>query len=260
MAGTAWQLAGLDIAWRLGNPSALAVGQLSANVLQIDEVVQQAFSVTAMADFLHARGIHGVAIDGPTIITNVSGMRDCERAIASTYGGRGVACYPANLALWADCQSLQLSRLLQLQGFAHGIAQSDRCLKRPWQIECYPHAALLELFQLPYRLAYKKGSVAERIRGQQRLAEWLLGLSRQRDCGQVIPIYTPAICQQTLDLQVIGSLRGLALKANEDCLDALVCVIIAAYHQRQQSQVFGDSDHGFIVVPKPRTQHRTGVE
>jgi predicted RNase H-like nuclease len=48
---------------------------------------------------------------------------------------------------------------------------------------------------------------------------------------------------------LIGHLRGAALKANEDCLDAVVCVLIAAYHQRQQSYVFGDDQSGFIVVP-----------
>ena len=254
-----WRLAGVDIAWRQGNPSALAFAQLSGDVLHIEQVIQQSLSVSDMADLLVAHVVHGVAIDGPTIINNRTGMRACERALTSVYGRRGVACYPANLSLWADCQSLQLSHWLQQRGLRHSATTAGDH-QQPWQIECYPHAALLELFQLPYRLAYKKGPVAARLSGQQQLAELLLRLESQPEDSSIVPRYSAQIRQQVLAPQVIATLRGASLKANEDCLDALVCVLIAAYHQRRQSHVFGDSDHGFIVVPKPTTQHRTGVE
>jgi predicted RNase H-like nuclease len=57
-----------------------------------------------------------------------------------------------------------LSRQLVRQGFQH-------LGRKKWQIECYPHPAMIEMFRLDRRLAYKKGQVAERRAGQKRLAE-----------------------------------------------------------------------------------------
>jgi predicted RNase H-like nuclease len=243
----AGRLAGIDIAWRAGNKSALAYGQLHANRLFIERLVHGSFSVADMAQQLLDEQVYGVAIDGPTIITNQTGMRACERAIISAYGSRGVACYPANLNLWADCQSLQLSHSLLDHGYQHAGTRPASVISQPWQIECYPHAALLELFQLPYRLAYKKGDVAARRSGQQQLARLLLGLQHN---SPIKLDFAAPIKQQLLDTAGSVRLNGAALKANEDGLDALLCVLIAAYHQVQQSLVFGADDSGFIVVPQ----------
>jgi len=67
--------------------------------------------------------------------------------------------------------------------------------QQPWQIECYPHAALLELFQLPYRLAYKKGAVAARVSGQQQLAQLLLSLQQRQPSGLQLE-FAPILRQQ----------------------------------------------------------------
>jgi predicted RNase H-like nuclease len=244
-----YRLAGIDIAWRAGNGSAMAFGELKHRVLSVDKVVHQHFSAAAMGQLLLAEEVHGVAIDGPTVIPNQTGMRHCERAVISAFGRRGVACYPANLNLWADCQSLQVSHWLQHHGYVHAGSQPAVVTQQPWQIECYPHAALLELFQLPYRLAYKKGAVAARVSGQQQLAQLLLSLQQRQPSGLQLK-FAPILRQQMLDIDYIGGLRGSGLKANEDCLDALVCLVIAAFHQAQQSQVFGTDEQGFIVVPR----------
>lgn len=253
MHSPSWRLAGIDIAWRAGNASALAFGQLQGNLLTVEQVLHQPFTATAMGQLLLTEAVQGVAIDGPTVIVNETGMRDCERAIASRYGRRGVACYPANLTLWSDCQSLLLSQWLLQHGFAHGGVLSSAPQQQPWQIECYPHAALLEIFQLPYRLAYKKGSVAQRRSGQQHFAERLLSLETSQNQALIELRFAPSVRHQLLDIQAIGQLRGAALKANEDGLDALVCLVIAAYHQCHLSHTFGDHDHGFIVVPRVPT-------
>ncbi|WP_164742383.1 DUF429 domain-containing protein [Pseudidiomarina mangrovi] len=248
------RIAGIDIAWRDGNPSALAIGELEQGVLQVEQLLHDCYSAPEMGQILLAEAVHGVAIDGPTVIVNATGMRDCERAIASRYGRRGVACYPANLNLWAHCQSLQLSQWLLQRGFGHAGSQPERVDHAPWQIECYPHAALLELLQLPYRLAYKKGSSDARRSGQQHFAELLMSLTQPAVTGAIQLRLAATITEQYLNTERIASLRGAALKANDDCLDALVCVLIAAYHQQQQSEVFGDDQHGFIVVPMMTSQ------
>jgi len=54
-----------------------------------------------------------------------------------------------------------------------------------------------------------------------------------------------------LDTQRIQSLRGAALKHNEDVLDAIVCLYIAALYQAGNSErVFGCTEQGYIYVPQ----------
>ena len=52
------------------------------------------------------------------------------------------------------------------------------------------------------------------------------------------------------DPQHISKLRGSALKNNEDVLDAVVCLYIAALYQSGHLQkIFGDVAEGYVVVP-----------
>ena len=58
---------------------------------------------------------------------------------------------------------------------------------------------------------------------------------------------------ESLQADYIGDLRGAAVKANEDLLDALVCLYIAALYQTDQAAyVFGDVESGYVWVPKFR--------
>ena len=120
------KLAGVDLAWQgEHNPSA---------------IVEQ---LTKQAD------LQGIAIDAPLIINNETGQRQCEKALSRDYGGRKASCHTSNKRLYPDALSVKLSSILYTQGFEH-LATSK------WQIECYPHPAIIECFALPERLAYKK--------------------------------------------------------------------------------------------------------
>ncbi len=113
-------------------------------------------------------------------------------------------------------------------------------------LEVYPHPAIVELFQLPSIIKYKKGKAAQRCHGQQEL---------QRRIGELShfspPLTTtPKLCE-FLEIKT-ESLRGAGLKGNEDKLDAIVCAYIAFYYWfwgAERTQLFGDVKHGYIIVP-----------
>ena len=109
-------------------------------------------------------------------------------------------------------------------------------------MECYPHPALIEIFQLPERLKYKKGRVAEKRKGQAVLAKLLLGLRK----GGILNLRISDTFLHFFDPERIAKLRGQELKHNEDVLDAVVCLYIAALYQSGYLQnVFGNIQNGY---------------
>ena len=237
-------IAGVDLAWQgHRNPTAIAVGRIANGAVAVTGVVENLHGFDAVASALDSvDGLHGVAVDGPLIIRNPSGQRPCERGIAVAYGGRKASCHACNLTLFPASNGVLLGDHLHAAGFSHMATPGQK-----WQLECYPHPALIEIFQLPERLLYKKGQVADKRQGQAELAGLLLSLAQsQRMALTISSSFLPY-----LDTQRIHSLRGAALKHNEDVLDAIVCLYIAALYQAGNSErVFGCTEHGYIFVPQ----------
>ncbi|MEO0574003.1 MAG: DUF429 domain-containing protein [Pseudomonadota bacterium] len=239
------RLAGIDLAWRPDrNPSAIAIGVVMGKHLHVERVHGSVRSLEAIVQIVHREpSITGVAIDAPLIIHNQHGKRECESELTRVYGGRKAGCHSANLTLYPASATVQLSQALLTSGYQH-LDRTNR-----WQIECYPHPAIIELFGLPERLAYKKGNVAQKRAGQIRLAELLQTLSSQ---DARLRVTYDASTARLFDPKVTVALRGQALKDNEDALDAIVCLIIAAhYAAATPCTTFGSMNGGYIVVPTP---------
>ena len=237
-------IAGVDLAWQGNrNPTAIAVGHVADGAIAVTGVFENLHGFDAVASALDSiDSLHGVAVDGPLIIRNQSGQRPCERGVAVAYGARKASCHACNLTLFPASNGVFLGDHLRTAGFGHLAAPGQK-----WQLECYPHPALIEIFQLPERLLYKKGQVADKRQGQARLANMLLSLAQsQRMALTIGSLFLPY-----LDAQRIQSLRGAALKHNEDVLDAIVCLYIAALYQAGNSErVFGCTEQGYIYVPQ----------
>ncbi len=181
----------------------------------------------------------GVAVDAPLIIKNEQGQRACENGLSKVYGSRKASCHTSNLRLFPNALSVRFSKMILDKGFKH-------LGPKKFQIECYPHPAIIEFFGLTERLKYKKGKVADKKKGQQKLAFYLLRLSESPTLKLVIPDHF----RRYFDDSFINTLKGKALKSNEDALDAVVCLYIAALYSSQASnQTFGDSKEGYIWVP-----------
>jgi predicted RNase H-like nuclease len=236
------RIAGFDMAWRPeNNNSALAIGELVGTELNVLFCRVATQSVEAWVADIVSSAIEGIAIDAPLIINNQEGQRGCEAQLNQVFRGAKAGCHPSNLTLYPNAASVRAAEMLRLHGFEH-------LGTKHFMLECYPHPSMVELFGWRERLLYKRGSVAERKQGQIQLAQAILSL-QTADVSLVIE--DPIL--ESLQADYIEDLRGAAVKANEDLLDALVCLYIAALYQTDQAAyVFGDVESGYVWVPKFR--------
>lgn len=239
-----YTLVGIDLAWvSANNPTAIAVGSLRGKTLTLDAVLQNLYGIESILE--HLAGIdslHGVTIDGPTIIRNFNGRRACEDELSRVYGSRKAGCHTSNLSRYPNADSVKLGDALAARGFVH-LGNHAKC----WQSECYPHPALIEIFQLRERHLYKKGGVEQKRQGQKALAQLLLRL----ESSPVLRLRIPGELKFVFSREAITALRGKALKHNEDALDAVICLYIAGLYQLgHQARIFGDAASGYIYVPQ----------
>ncbi len=187
-----------------------------------------------------------VAVDAPTIIPNRTGTRLPDRLTHKYFGKYHAGCYPANLNRPFAERTTMVGKMLQERGFAHAPTIKTQNPGR-YQIEVFPHPAMVHLFQLERIIKYKKGNLAEKKQGLMALQSY---------AQNVLPRLTPA-----LDLRLPSGvdlwrsplpLKGKELKHLEDQLDSLICAYIGAYWWywgAERNWVLGDESTGYIVVP-----------
>jgi predicted RNase H-like nuclease len=110
----------------------------------------------------------------------------------------------------------------------------------------FPHSVVVSLLGCPKLLRYKKGPRVERLEAFASYQALMQAFARLR-------LGRP--CAERLDA-VLGAnaslLRGKALKAHEDRLDAVACALVAwvAFCQGAAGlEVFGDASDGYITAP-----------
>ena len=194
-----------------------------------------------------------LALDGPIICRKRTGARSVDRETHRRFGRAHAGCYPANLTRCP--RPNRLRRRLEGLGFCtefrmerpRQVREKDGTAFRR-QIEVFPHPATLALFNLNHIIRYKKGTAAERGRELRRFQHLLHGtLSRM-----IPPVRVGETVQGFFEADP-ATLRGAARKRHEDALDAIVCALVGWihwWHGGQRSEVLGDLETGFIVVPK----------
>lgn len=241
------KIIGIDLAWQSEtNTTALAVGNLTDGVFNISGVYESLSSLDSIKDTIkNEKDVCGLSIDAPLIINNATGQRACERELSKEYGSRYASCHASNTTLYPDAASTILADHLSKEDFIHlGTPEKEH-----WQIECYPHPALIEIFNLPERLPYKKGTVAKKKQGQVNLANHLKSLRNSK----TLKLTIDSTSQIYLSEDHIHSCAGISLKQNEDALDSIVCAYIGAlYAIMAPHKTFGNIDSGYIYVPQKK--------
>ena len=237
-------LAGIDLAWTAKHPTGIAYGELKGDVLTVTDMSHGVLFPDSICEEIERRRVEGVAVDAPTIINNQTGMRECEKAIGRAFGQKKASCMPSNLEKYPNHPAVELSQKLETQGFQHLTTD------KKFQVECYPHPAIINLFGLPERLKYKKKKgmkVADQVHGQRRLG-WLL---RSLENSPVLCLKIANYVQvEHFKFDREHNLVGSEVKAHEDKLDAIVCLYVAALHKIGHTTTFGSPGDGYIVVPK----------
>lgn len=189
-----------------------------------------------------------IAVDAPTLIPNATGMRLPDRLAHKHFGRYHAGCYPANLGSVFASRTVAFGLSLEDRGFQHAPQIVPQQPGR-FQIEAFPHPAIVHLFELPQILKYKKGLLADRRSELSRF--------RQLICDR-LPHLDPPLDVMTgaVKIPVIPQ-KGTELKAVEDQLDSIICAYIAAYWWhwgKARNLVLGDRAEGYIVVPLANRQ------
>lgn len=241
------RLVGLDLAWRSEiNTMAAAFGDLNGSCFQLTKICPALSDLGEVKSVIQSEDkLFGIAVDAPLIINNKSGQRECERLVGKDYGRRGASCHSSNLDLYPNPAGVELSRYLKERGYEH----LQNAAKGKFQIECYPHPAIIEMFGLPERLAYKKGKVSDKKQGQIQLSRYIKALEKSR----VISLIVSEEWHKFLEQEYIRSLTGKDLKVNEDVLDSIICVYICALFATSSAYTtYGSIADGYIYVPKQK--------
>jgi len=261
---------GIDLGWRSGASGLccleLTNGQL--RLLDLDRQEAIADILTWIDTWVKPEEPAIIAVDAPTLIPNTTGMRLSDKLTHKYFGKYHAGCYPANLSLPFAQRTVDFGLALEAKGFHHAPEIVPQMPGR-YQIEVFPHPAIVHLFQLERILKYKKGKLAERylelLKLRQHIVDVLstlkpaLILSQEGCQSSEIP---PTPLQKggiVPPIQFILHptsflLKGAVLKAVEDQLDSLICAYVAAhwwYWGLERNWVLGDRASGYIVVPAP---------
>ena len=236
---------GIDLGWQ-SQPSGLCCLRWTAaglDLVALDRLADPAAVLAWVDGWLPAHTMGGIAVDAPTLIPNQTGMRVCDRLAHRHFGRYHAGCYPANRNLPFAERTLAFGRSLEERGFAHAPQIQPQQPQR-FQIEMFPHPAMVRLFRLPRILKYKKGRIADRQ----------VALTQLRHCLLThLPAHDPPLHLTEALLPSVPT-TGATLKALEDQLDSVICAYAAAYWWHwgaARNQVLGTAETGYIVIPDP---------
>ncbi|BAY36004.1 hypothetical protein NIES2111_03230 [Nostoc sp. NIES-2111] len=235
---------GVDLGWK-SQPSGLCCLQLIDGKLEILDLDRQdaiAHIFTWIDTWVQPKEPALIAVDAPTLIPNPTGSRLPDKLTHKYFGKYHAGCYPANQGLPFADRTINFGLELESRGFVHAPTIEPQKLGR-YQIEVFPHPAIVHLFNLDRILKYKKGRISERRLELVKLYQYIV---------DILPTFEPALCVKKLAVGEIPH-TGTELKAAEDKLDSLICAYVAAYWWywgEQRNLVLGDRTTGYIVIPK----------
>jgi predicted RNase H-like nuclease len=237
---------GIDLGWK-SQPSGLCcleLVDLNLNLLNLDRLKAISDVLFWLDNCVQLQDSAIVAVDAPTIIPNLTGSRLPDKLTHKYFGRYHAGCYPANLGLAFADRTVGFGIELENRGFVHAPEITPQQLGR-YQIEVFPHPAIIELFNLPLILKYKKGRILERRLELIKLYKYIV---------DVLPTFQPALnlnSHPVLFAEIPTT--GKALKALEDKLDSIVCAYVGAYWWywgKERNIVLGSRANGYIVIPK----------
>ncbi len=240
---------GIDLGWK-SQPSGLCCLELvngQLDLIALERIEEIADVLAWLDNCVQIEDSAIVAVDAPTIIPNFTGTRLPDKLTHKYFGRYHAGCYPANLGLGFADRTVNFGLALENRGFSHAPEITPHYLGR-YQIEVFPHPAIVELFNLPLILKYKKGRLLERRLELIKLHQYIV---------EVLPTFTPALnlnSQSELFAEIPTT--GKALKVLEDKLDSLICAYVGAYWWYwglERNVVLGDRTSGYIVIPKRET-------
>lgn len=217
----------------------------SATVVTDDEIVGWIRS--------HAPDAGVVGFDAPLVVNNPAGRRRCEALVARAFGPQKAGVYPSNRSMAVFADGGRAFGLVRRLGLALD-PESARSRGCGLAVEVFPHSALVALFGLDERLAYKAGrgrSVELRRAEMERLGSYLEAMARIEPGLSV----GEGPRWSSLFHLIPTMVRHADLDRVEDELDAHVCAFVARMLAADLAdggsrvRVLGAWEDGAIVTP-----------
>lgn len=239
------QVAGIDLAWGTKARTGIAVTD-SLGRLERSASVTSDSEITA---FLSASAPTVIAIDAPIIVTNPTGMRECERDLSRDFRRFHAGTHPTNMSRPSMRPEPRAMRLVTAHGWSRDPG-ARAGIDSPLALEVYPHSAMVGLFALERILGYK----AKRGRTLESRAEQFEVLFdlMERHCDQ--PLYLTRSSRWSELRQETREARTQSrLDLVEDEVDAIFCAYVAWIFATspQQLVTYGTADAGAIITFPP---------
>jgi len=241
------QVAGIDLAWGSRARTGIALTDAHGALLHSASVISDA----EIADFLAGSAPAVIAIDAPIIVTNASGMRDCERDLSRDFRKFRAGTHPTNLSRPSMQPVPRAVRLLAEHGWKADL-DGGASSETPVALEVYPHSSMVGLFSLDRVLEYKAKSgrtVDSRKRELQRLITLM-----EEHCELPLRLSASTRWHELAGI-VSGATRQSELNRVEDEIDAIFCAYVAWVFatSRRSLVTYGSAATGIIVTfPPPR--------
>ena len=240
---------GFDSAWT-DNPKApgaiCAVGVESGQAMRFDP--PRLVSFADALPFIQARqsdtGVTLIALDQSTVVPNLTGMRPVERVAASLISWLGGGVQPSNRGRKGMfCDTSPIWGFLDELGALQKPEDVRSATTGLYLMEVFPALALASMGFFG-RLAAPRYNPGRRktfrMNDWVRVADAAATKADALGCGDV-----SKWCRSA------GKIAR-PKKADQDSLDAVLCVLIALHWRRRsrdESLILGDFDTGYMVVP-----------
>ena len=240
------KFAGIDFGWVSGASGLCCLqwenGQL--NLIDLTTKLEVIDVLNWLDNWIAPHEAALIGVDAPTIIPNKTGMRLPDKLTHQYFGKYHAGCYPANLGRPFALRTVSFGNELIARGFNHAPEIASQKPGR-YQIEVFPHPAIVNLFGLNRILKYKKGKLADRAAQLKLLRHYIV---------TILPTLEPGLSwNEALSVvDIPHQITGKTLKTIEDKLDSLICAYVAAYWWywgTSKNLVLGNKATGYIVVP-----------
>ena len=245
---TTEKIIGFDSAWTDRVPGALCtasfcqgklIGFEAPRLVRFKEAAALVKEAASLADYVL------VAVDQPTLVPNTASIRPVERVAGSVVNAIGGGVQPANrskLTMFGDKAPIW-KFLDSIKARENPVAARDASIGL-FLLEVFPALTLPSI--IPVIWQRRKAAKYNPAGRGFSVDDWRLvtiGIAEYASKLGASPVATTAH-----ELSLLPSPK----KADQDKLDALICLTIALtwrHHPREASMVIGDNTTGYMVTP-----------
>lgn len=183
-----------------------------------------------------------LALDIPLSPNLITERRSCDNEVSKAYGAKGAAVHTPS-ELRPGRLAVEIYKQLEDAGYKwNGDTNEEKVF-----IEVYPHASIIELLKLKYRLPYKV---------QKSKKYWPDASAEQRNNNIIenLSILKSVISEYITNTDKLPNLnRNIIypkrfLKGYEDILDVLICAITGLFYFEGNIKGYGNTDERIWVA------------